>query len=84
MAAAKSRGYELVFSLNALDDDGAGTPMTPGQVMDYGTTLMVPGVCAFYIWEYATTWSERPEIRAALDSLGRIAATMPHRECRRN
>jgi hypothetical protein len=83
LAAAKSRGYELVFSLNALNDDGAGTDMTPAQVVDYGTALMVPGVCAFFVWEYATTWSERPEIRTALDSLGRIAATLPRRECRR-
>jgi hypothetical protein len=83
LAAAKARGYEIVFSLNALNDDGAGTDMTPSQVVNYGTALMVPGVCAFFVWEYATTWSERPEIRTALDSLGRIAATLPRRECRR-
>ena len=83
LAAAKARGYQLVFSLNALNDDGAGTDMTPAQVVNYGTALMVPGVCAFFVWEYASTWSERPEIRAALDSLGRIAATLPRRECRR-
>jgi hypothetical protein len=83
LAAAKARGYQLVFSLNALNDDGAGTAMTPTQVVNYGTALMVPGVCAFFVWEYASTWSERPEIRAALDSLGRIAATLPRRECRR-
>ncbi len=83
IAAAKARGYQIVFSLNALNDDGAGTDMTPAQVVDYGTALMVPGVCAFFVWEYATTWSERPEIHAALDSLGRIAATLPRRDCRR-
>ena len=44
---------------------------------------MVPGVCAFFVWEYASSWSERPDIRAALDSLGRVAATLPRRECRR-
>jgi hypothetical protein len=83
LAAAKARGYQIVFSLNALNDDGAGTDMTPSQVVNYGTALMVPGVCAFFVWEYATTWSERPEIRTALDSLGRLAATLPRRECRR-
>ena len=83
LAAAKARGYTMVFSLNALNDDGQGTPMTPAQVLDYGTALMVPGVCAFFVWEYNTTWSERPEIRAALDSVGRIAATLPRRGCRR-
>jgi hypothetical protein len=83
LADAKRLGYSLVFSLNGLNDDGYGTDMTPAQVLHYGTSLMVPGVCAFFVWEYATTWSERPEIRAALDSLGRIAATLPRRECRR-
>jgi hypothetical protein len=81
--AAKARGYALIFSLVALNDDGAGTDMTPQQVTDYGTVLMGPEICAFYIWEYATSWSERPEIKAALDSLGRIAATLPRRECAR-
>jgi len=83
LAAAKAAGYALVFSLNALNDDGLGTDMTAAQVLDYGTSLMVPGVCAFFVWEYASSWSESPEIRAALDSLGRIAATLPRRECRR-
>lgn len=83
LAAAKTRGYSLVFSLNALNDDGAGTDMTPAQVVDYGTALMVPGVCLFMVWEYDRAWSERTEIRAALDSLGRLAATLPRRECAR-
>ena len=84
LAASQARGYAQVFSLNGLDDLADGTEMTPAKVMDYGTALMVPGVCAFFVWEYATTWSERPEIKTALDSLGRIAATMPRRECRRS
>lgn len=84
LSAARQRGYALVFSLNGLNDDGYGTDMTPSQVLNYGTALLVPGVCAFFVWEYATSWSDRPEIRAALDSLGRLAATMPRRECRRS
>jgi len=83
LAAAKAAGYALVFSLNGLNDDGLGTDMTAAQVLDYGTALMVPGVCAFFVWEYASSWSERPDIHAALDSLGRTAATLPRRECRR-
>jgi hypothetical protein len=83
VVAAKARGYQIVFSLNALNDDALGTPMTPAQVMDYGTELMDSPLCYFMVWEYATTWSERPEIRAALDSLGRIAATRTPKDCRR-
>jgi hypothetical protein len=83
LADARRLGYSLVFSLNGLNDDGYGTDMTPAQVLHYGTSLMVPGACAFFVWEYSTAWSERPEIRTALDSLGRIAATLPRRECRR-
>jgi hypothetical protein len=83
IADAKARGYAMIFSLNALNDDGAGTPMTPQQVYDYGTVLLGPDICLFFVWQYAVPWSERPEIRAALDSLGRIAASLPRRECRR-
>ena len=82
-AASKAHGYAQVFSLNALNDDGAGTDMTPQQVMNYGTALMVPGICGFYLWEYNVSWSERADIRAALDSLGRLAATLPRRSCAR-
>ena len=85
LAVAKRYGYSQVFSLNLLGDEGtAGSyvPMTPERITEYGTALMVPGVCLFMMWEYAS-WSERPEIKAALDSLGRIAATLPTRECRR-
>ena len=83
LAAAKARGYALVFSLNALNDDGYGTDMTPSQVTTYGTALMVPGICLFFVWEYNLAWSERSDIRAALDSLGRLAATLPRRTCAR-
>jgi hypothetical protein len=44
---------------------------------------MVPGICLFFVWEYNVAWSERPEIRTALDSLARIAATLPRRSCAR-
>jgi hypothetical protein len=83
LAAARALGYGLVVSLNALNDDGSGTDMTPAQVKDYGTSLMVPGICLFFVWEYNVAWSERPEIRTALDSLARIAATLPRRSCAR-
>jgi hypothetical protein len=83
LAAAKARGYAQVFSLNALNDDAMGTDMTPVQVTGYGTVLLAGRPCYFMVWEYATSWSERPEIRAALDSLGRIAATLPGATCKR-
>jgi hypothetical protein len=83
LAASKRYGYAQVFSLNALNDDAQGTDMTPSQVTDYGTALLAGKPCLFMVWEYATTWSERPEIRAALDSLGRIAQQLPRTTCRR-
>jgi hypothetical protein len=84
IADAQRYGYAQIFSLNALNDDAAGTDMTPAQVKDYGTVLMGTGngdICLFMVWEYERTWSERPEIRVALDSLGRIAQGLPRREC---
>jgi hypothetical protein len=85
LAAAKAAGYAMIFSLVALNDDGAGTDMTPQQVIDYGTVLLrpEPSLCAFYIWQYDRAWSERSEIRTALDSLGRMAASLPRRQCTR-
>jgi hypothetical protein len=83
LAASKRYGYAQVFSLNALNDDAQGTDMTASQVTEYGTALLKGAPCLFMVWEYATSWSERPEIRAALDSLGRIAAVLPATTCRR-
>jgi hypothetical protein len=83
LSAAAVRGYALVFSLNGLNDDAAGTAMTPAQVTEYGTALLAGKPCLFMVWEYATTWSERPDIKPALDSLGRLAATLPATSCRR-
>jgi hypothetical protein len=83
LAGAKQRGYALVFSLNALNDDALGGDMTAAQVTQYGTPLLDSPACYFMVWEYATTWSERPDVRAALDSLGRLAALRPPKDCRR-
>ena len=83
LASSRGRGYAQVFSLNALNDDALGTPMTAQQLTSYGTVLMAGNPCLFMVWEYATSWSERPEIRAALDSLGKLAATLPATTCRR-
>jgi hypothetical protein len=77
------RGYALVFSLNALNDDAAGTAMTAAQVTEYGTSLLAGKPCLFMVWEYATTWSEKPDVKAALDSLGKIATAQPATSCRR-
>jgi hypothetical protein len=82
-ADARRYGYALVFSLVALNDDGSGTDMTASQVTEYGTALLAGKPCAFYIWRYDAKWSTRPEIVAALDSLGRIAQQLPATSCRK-
>jgi hypothetical protein len=83
LAGAKQRGYALVFSLNALNDDGLGSDMTAANVLAYGTPLLDSPACYFMVWEYAMDWSERPDVRAALDSLARLAALRPPKDCRR-
>jgi hypothetical protein len=83
LAGAKARGYALVFSLNALNDDALGSDMTAANVLAYGTPLLDSPACYFMVWEYAMTWSERPDVRTALDSLGRLAALRPPKDCRR-
>jgi hypothetical protein len=72
-----------VFSLNALNDDALGSDMTAAQVTQYGTPLLASPACYFMVWEYAVGWSERSDVRTALDSLGRLAALRPPKDCRR-
>jgi hypothetical protein len=77
-------GYTQIFSLNSLNDDASGTDMSAAQVKEYGTVLLGNGqdnICYFMVWEYHSLWSERSDIRAALDSLGRIAEKLPRRSC---
>jgi hypothetical protein len=95
-AAAKAAGLGLVIGLNVLDGgDGSsgrrGTKskywsMTPAEISRYGSVLVkVPTACAFLMWKYDredTSYFTQPDIQAALEGLGRLAADRPTASCR--
>jgi hypothetical protein len=95
-AVAKQLGLGLVVGLNVLDggDGSSGlegtkvrySAMSAAEVMHYGTVLLrEPGACALLLWKYDRddrAYFLRPEIRAALETLGLLAATHPASHCR--
>ena len=95
-AAAKAAGLGLVLGLNVLDGgDGSsgwrGTKskywaMSAAEVSKYGSVLAAePNGCALLLWKYDrtdTVYFARPEIQAAIEELGRLAADRPAAKCR--
>lgn len=91
--AAKSLGLELVGGLNVING-GSPTSGIPGrregmyamsadEIRSWGTTfLSEPGLCAFMLYEYDSTYFSRPDIQAALSELSQKARTLPNRACR--
>ena len=95
-AVAKELGLGLVVGLNVLDGgDGSsgleGTKikyaaMSAAEVMHYGTVLLrEPGACALLLWKYDRedrAYFLLPDIRAAMEALGLLAATHPASSCK--
>lgn len=95
-AVAKELGLGLVMGLNVLDggDGSSGlegtkvkySAMSAPEVMHYGSVLLrEPGACALLLWKYDRddrSYFLRPEIRAALETLGLLAATHPASSCK--
>jgi len=95
-AVAKELGLGLVVGLNVLDggDGSSGlegtkvkySAMSAAEVMHNGSVLLrEPGACALLLWKYDRddrSYFLRPEIRAALETLGLLAATHPASSCK--
>ena len=93
---AKELGLGLVVGLNVLDggdrSSGLGgtklnySAMSAEEVMHYGSVLLrEPGACALILWKYDRedrTYFSRPDIRAALETLGLLAASHPPTRCK--
>ena len=94
--AAKQLGLGLVVGLNVLDggDRSSGlegtklnyAAMSAEEVMHYGSVMLrEPGACALILWKYDRedrTYFSRPDIRAALETLGLLAASHPPTRCK--
>lgn len=95
-AVAKELGLGLVMGLNVLDggDGSSGlegtkvkySAMSAPEVMRYGSVLLrESGACALLLWKYDRndrSYFLRPEIRAALETLGLLAAMHSASSCK--
>jgi hypothetical protein len=94
VAYAKRLGLGLVVGLNYLNggDGSSGLPgtgdrpglwqMSAGEIEHAGTVLAgAPYVCAFISWQHEVGFVSRPDIRPALDSVARVAATRSGTTC---
>ncbi|HEU4643307.1 MAG TPA: Ig-like domain-containing protein [Gemmatimonadaceae bacterium] len=87
VSLARRMGIGLQLSLNVLVGGTNGAAMTPQQLERYGATLASePYACALLMWKYDVhdpSYFEDPDVLAAADSVGRVAATNPGRGCGR-
>jgi hypothetical protein len=94
VARAKELQLGLIFGLNLLDggDGSSGVPgtkpgwwqMSAAELTQVGTVLAgAPYACALLSWRHHAPFESRPEIRAALDSVARLAATRGGTSCMR-
>lgn len=80
---AKNEGLGVVTGLNVNDASGYGTaPMTASQIKAFGTVLAThPYVCAVADWSYDATYLSQTGIRAAFDSVAKVARSRSPGSC---
>ena len=96
VARAKELELGLVFGMNYLNggDGSSGIPgtdphpelwqMSAAEVANVGTVLAgAPYACALLSWRHDAGFESRPEVRAALDSVARVAAERGGTSCTR-
>jgi hypothetical protein len=97
VAEAKQLGLGLIFGLNFFNGgDGtsetigiSGNPglfeMSAGEIVRVGTLLAsAPYACAFLSWGYDPSFEDRPDVRAALDSLAVVTSGRGATSCVRH
>jgi hypothetical protein len=88
---AEAAGLALVGGLNVINGGSkeSGIPgrsfgkygMSAAEIKQYGGPLLAQ-TCAFFMWEYDSKYFSRPDIKAALEELGKMARSHPKRACR--
>jgi hypothetical protein len=83
--AARRLGLRVVMGINTHNCNGPGSGRCGAdEILRYGTAAVGhPASCAFLSYRYDEATWERPEIRAAWDSLFALAKTRPAVDCRR-
>lgn len=97
VARAKELELGLIFGMNYLNggDGSSGIPgtdlhpelwqMSASELAHVGTVLAgAPYACALLSWRHHATFKSRPEVRAALDSVARLAAERKGTSCTRH
>ena len=75
VTAAKTMGLGLMLGLNLLDGSGTNTaPMTVSEVKAFGTILaQEPMACGLLGWRYDDGFMSQTGMRAAMDSVAKVA-----------
>jgi hypothetical protein len=84
VSQAKNEGLGLVAGLNVNDASGVNTaPMSASQIKTFGTVLASQSyVCALAGWRYDATYLSQTGIRAAFDSVAKVARNRTSGSCR--
>jgi hypothetical protein len=82
-AAARTEGLGLMVGLNLIDGAGANTAaMTASQILQLGTmAAKEPAACALVGWRYDAGYVGQTAIRAALDSVAKVARSRSAGAC---
>jgi hypothetical protein len=85
VSAAKGEGLGLVVGLNWLNGGRTSGryPMTATQVKSWGTVLATNSyACAFYGWQYSSSYFGRSDIKSALSAVASKAKYRTRQSCR--
>jgi hypothetical protein len=82
-SAARNEGLGLMVGLNLIDAAGANTAaMTASQILQLGTVAAKePAACALVGWRYDASYVGQTAIRAALDSVAKVARSRSAGSC---
>jgi hypothetical protein len=87
VAAAREAALGLVLSINVLDGNGRGAPLSGDQLRAIGLALAgEPAACALLMWKYDKddpSYFARSDVRAAVDTIARAAAARGAPPCAR-
>jgi len=74
VAAARATRLGTLFSLNVLDGNGRGKPLTGAQLEQFGTVLArEPTACALLLWKYDPAYFSRDDVWAAVAAIATAA-----------
>jgi hypothetical protein len=87
VAAARAAHLGLALSINVLDGNGRGQPLSGAQLRTFGLVLAEePSACGLFMWKYDEhdpKYFQRQEVRAAAADIGRVTAGRRAQPCTR-